>query len=135
MRQLLAVEFAFVAYFQVSRGDVGHASTGVSSSTAKVVRECSMRGVCGHRGAMHQTCPYHGPPLRISVEKHRQTLASLCPHLFQADVLRIIRSMQMDANNIHLSSGFDLFGKQESGLRRSQKAKSVITDQAASYQM
>ncbi|EJW81060.1 hypothetical protein WUBG_08032 [Wuchereria bancrofti] len=83
MRQLLAVEFAFVAYFQVSRGDVGHASTGVSSSTAKVVRECSMRGVCGHRGAMHQTCPYHGPPLRISVEKHRQTLASLCPHLFQ----------------------------------------------------
>ncbi|VDO52159.1 unnamed protein product [Brugia timori] len=83
MRQLLAVEFAFVAYFQVSRGDVSHASNDVLSSTAKVVRECSMRGVCGRRGAMHQTCPYHGPPLRISVEKHRQTLASLCPHLFQ----------------------------------------------------
>ncbi|VDK73285.1 unnamed protein product [Litomosoides sigmodontis] len=55
----------------------------MSSSAAKVIRGCSMRGVCGHRGAMHQTCPYHGPPLRISVEKHQQTLASLCPHLFQ----------------------------------------------------
>ncbi|KAL3989238.1 Niemann-Pick C type family protein [Acanthocheilonema viteae] len=82
MLQLLAVEFAFVTYFQVSRCDVHHGNIGMSSPTTKVVRECSMRGVCGHRGAMHQTCPYHGPPLRI-VEKHRQTLASLCPHLFQ----------------------------------------------------
>uniref|UniRef100_A0A0R3S324 Secreted protein n=1 Tax=Elaeophora elaphi TaxID=1147741 RepID=A0A0R3S324_9BILA len=87
MLQLLAVELAFVAYFQVSRGNVDHGNVGVLSSTSKMVRECSMRGVCGHRGAMHQTCPYHGPPLRISVEKYRQTLASLCPHLFQGFIL------------------------------------------------
>lgn len=87
MRQLFAVELVFVVYFQVSRCDVSHGSTGVSSSTAKMVRECSMRGVCGHRGAMHQTCPYHGPPLQLSIEKHRQTLASLCPHLFQGLIL------------------------------------------------
>ncbi|CAG9536772.1 unnamed protein product [Cercopithifilaria johnstoni] len=87
MLQLLAVELAFVTYFQISHCDITHDNIGMSSSTAKAVRECSMRGVCGHRGAMHQTCPYHGPPLRISVEKHRQTLASLCPHLFQGLIL------------------------------------------------
>ncbi|VDO42657.1 unnamed protein product, partial [Onchocerca flexuosa] len=83
MPQLVAIGLVFAAYFQVSHGNVDPSRIDLSSSTAKVVRKCSMRGVCGHRGDMHQTCPYHGPPLRISVEKHRQTLASLCPHLFQ----------------------------------------------------
>uniref|UniRef100_A0A8R1XTT3 SSD domain-containing protein n=1 Tax=Onchocerca volvulus TaxID=6282 RepID=A0A8R1XTT3_ONCVO len=83
MRQLVAIGLVFAAYFQVLHGDVGHGRIDVLLSTTKVTRKCSMRGVCGHRGAMHQTCPYNGPPLRISVEKHRQTLASLCPHLFQ----------------------------------------------------
>ncbi|VDK72938.1 unnamed protein product [Onchocerca ochengi] len=83
MRQLVAIGLVFAAYFQVLHGDVGHSRIDVLLSTTKVTRKCSMRGVCGHRGAMHQTCPYNGPPLRISVEKHRQTLASLCPHLFQ----------------------------------------------------
>ncbi|KAM3729227.1 Stomatin-3 [Dirofilaria immitis] len=89
MRQLVAVGFAFAAYFQVSFDSAESSSIDTLSSTAKVVRECSMRGVCGHRGAMHQMCPYHGPPLRISAEKDRQTLASLCPHLFQGIMGRI----------------------------------------------
>uniref|UniRef100_A0A915PM62 SSD domain-containing protein n=1 Tax=Setaria digitata TaxID=48799 RepID=A0A915PM62_9BILA len=76
------IELAFAAYFQISRGNVNHNNV-TSSSTVKVIRGCSMRGVCGHRGFMNQACPYYGSPLRLSVEKHRQTLASLCPHLFE----------------------------------------------------
>ncbi|VDK59394.1 unnamed protein product [Gongylonema pulchrum] len=57
-------------------------------SNATLVAQCSMRGVCGRRGGMHQTCPYNGRPLGVSAEQHRQTLASLCPHLFQGSLSR-----------------------------------------------
>ncbi|VDM95985.1 unnamed protein product [Thelazia callipaeda] len=89
VRQIYAVQFALLAaYLQISCGAVSNESIGTSLSNVPplTLRRCSMHGICGNRGGMHQTCPYNGPPLRLSNKQHQQTLASLCPHLFKGFV-------------------------------------------------
>ncbi|KHN80510.1 Niemann-Pick C1 protein [Toxocara canis] len=53
------------------------------SAAATERRRCTMRGVCGQRGHMHQNCPYNGPPKPLDDSQDRDLLRQLCPHLYQ----------------------------------------------------